>query len=172
MMSTVDREFTEKSGQLAGMLLIKGDYLDPPMLAQGVQPECQMMREPIPFNDPEAMGFSIGMRSSFIRQCLHEWDGTRSFARDVESKYPAHNIRYFVSSALGQSTHLRQDTDTDADFDAENHDDPNAQFSVGGGAAASSAAWNYGEQVLESPARPMNVIDPVFWCLKRKGIRF
>ena len=174
MMSSVDREFTEKSGQLAGMLLIKGDYLDPPMLAQGSQPECQMMREPIPFSNPDEMEFSIGMRSSFIRQCMHEWDSTRSFARDVESRYPACNTRYFVSSALGQSTHLRQEAETDTDGEEKNRDDPNAQFNVSSRSTSSSSSgtWNYGEQVLESPARPMNVIDPVLWCLKRRGIRF
>ena len=151
MMSVVDREFTEKSGQLAGLLLIKGDYLVPPMLAESDQPECQMMQQPIPFSDPAGMEFSIGMRSSFIRQVIHEYDSTRSFARDVESKYSAHNTRYFVASALGQSTHLRQEDDDEAsEWDG----------------------WDYGEQVLETPARPMNVIDPVLWCLKRKGIRF
>ena len=157
---------------LAGMMLIKGDYLDPPMLEQGDQPECQMMRQPIPFNDPKEMEFSIGLRSSFIRQCLHEWDSTRSFARDVESKFPAHNIRYFVSSALGQSTHLRQEANADIVVHNENSDDPDSQFNVKGSKSSSSDSWNYGEQVLESPARPMHVIDAVFWCLKRKGIPF
>ena len=171
MMSSVDREFTEKTGQLAGMLLIKGDYLDPPMLAQGNQPECQMMAQPIPFDKAEEMEFSIGMRSSFIRQCLHEWDSTRSFARDVESRYPAHNIRYFVSSALGQSTHLRQENS--GDWEEDGQESPDSQFNVSSTKDTSdSGRWDYGEQVLESPARPMNVIDPVLWCLKRKGIKF
>jgi len=150
MLSTVDRTFTEQSGQLAGLLLIKGDYLLPPMLSDGDNPEFQMMQQPIPFNDPEEMEFALGMRSSFIRQCLHEWDSTRIMARDIESKYAASNTRYFISSALGQSTHLRQTDDGD--------DDP--------------GFWDYDEQVLESPARPMNVIDPILWCLKRKGINF
>ena len=172
MLSSVDRQFTEKSGQLAGMLLIKGDYLSPPMLAQGSQPECQMMQQPIPFNDPQEMEFSIGMRSSFVRQCLHEWDGTRGFARDVESKYSAHNTRYFVSSALGQSTHLRQTDEYDEEVGPEEPEDPNAQFNVSGSRGTASDKWDYGEQVLESPARPMNVIDPILWCLKRKGIQF
>jgi len=173
MMSSVDREFTEESGQLAGVLLIKGDYLDPPMLAQGSQPECQMMRQPIPFNNPDEMEFSIGMRSSFIRQCIHEWDSTRSFAREVESKYSAHNTRYFVSSALGQSTHLRHEGSGSDDSDTQDQESPDAQFSVGRNTASkSSDGWDYGEQVLEAPARPMNVIDPVFWCMKRKGIQF
>ncbi len=165
MMSAVDREFTAKSGQLAGMLLIKGDYLNPPMLAQGSQPECQMMQQPIPFNDPQEMEFTLGMRSSFIRQMMLEWDSTRSFARDVETKYAAHNIRYFVSSALGQSTHLRQSETQD-----ENEDEMYAADQDG--PDASPRHWDYGEQVLETPARPMNVIDPILWCLKRKGIRF
>ena len=172
MMSNVDRQFTEDSGQLAAMMLIKGDYLNPPMLDQGSQPECQMMQQPIPFNDPEDMEFHIGMRSSFIRQCLHEWDGTRSFARDVESKYSAHNTRYFVSSALGQSTHLRQ-KDAGENVNVSYKENPDDQFAMeSGGAASSDGSWDYGEQVLESPARPMHVIDPVLWCLKRKGIRF
>ena len=38
--------------------------------------------------------------------------------------------------------------------------------------SADELFWDYGEQVLETPARPMNVIDPILWCLKRKGIRF
>lgn len=145
------------------------------MLAGESQPECQMMSQPIPFNNPEEMEFAIGMRSSFIRQCLHEWDNTRIFAREVESKFSARNIRYFVSSALGQSTHLRRHTDRWDDEDTldETMEDPSAQFSmdserdlrVSGPAA-------YEEQVLESPARPMNVIDPIFWCLKRRGVDF
>ena len=173
MLSSVDRQFTQESGQLASLMLIKGDYLNPPMLAQGSQPECQMMRRPIPFSDPEEMEFSIGMRSSFIRQCLHEWDSTRSFVRDVESKYSAHNTRYFVSSALGQSTHLRQRDPGEGGHDESGRENPDAQFAMSGGAAnQSSDNWNYGEQVLESPARPMNVIDPILWCLKRRGIQF
>ena len=176
MMSTVDLEFTGKSGQLAGILLIKGDYLNPPMLSQGSQPECQMMRQPIPFSNPKEMEFSIGMRSSFIRQCLYEWNSTRSFARDVESKYNARNIRYFVASALGQSTHLRgSDFGEDRRSDEVNREDPNSQFGVGPGPGpqqSSAGDWDYGEQVLEAPARPANVIDPILWCLKRKGIEF
>ena len=173
MMATVDREFTKKSGQLAGMMLVKGDYLDPPMLSQGSQPECQMMRQPIPFNDPKEMEFSIGMRSSFIRQCLHEWESTRVFAREVENVYPANNIRYFVSSSLGQSTHFRQENGPANGSGADGSEDPNAQFTVGNSVSnASFGAWDYGEQILESPASPLNVIDPVFWCLERKGIRF
>ena len=176
MMSVVDRKFTEQSEQLAGVLLVKGDYLNPPMLSRGDQPECEMMRQTIPFSNPKEMEFSIGMRSSFIRQCMHEWESTRGFAREVEGKYPSHNIRYFVASSLGQSTHLRRaqaENDYDDDFMGE---DPDAQFNVGGGSSnssySSSDAWDYDEQVLESAARPEHVIDPVFWCLKRKGIKF
>lgn len=174
MMSTVERNVTEESGQLAGVLLVKGDYLYPPMLAQGSQPECQMMRQPIPFNNAEEMEFSLAMRSSFIRQCMYEWESTCGFARSVESKFPSRNVRYFVSSALGQSTHLRQTKAAEEESSAVRKDDPDDQFRVGGSkpAAPVSEDWDYGEQVLESPARPMNVIDPVLWCLKRKGIRF
>lgn len=173
MMSCVDSEFVVKREQLAGVLLVKGDYLDPPMLSQGDQPECQMMSRPISFNDPGLMELSMGMRSSFIRQCLNEWDSTRVFARNVESIYPAHNTRYFVCSALGQSTHLRQGgavQETRAALD----DNPDEQFSMEDStpAASSSGSWNYGEQVLEAPAHAVNVIDPVFWCLNRKKIPF
>lgn len=175
MMSVVDRKFTDESGQLASVLLIKGDYLNPPMLSRGNQPECEMMRQPISFSNPENMEFSISMRSSFIRQCMHEWESTRGFTREVESKYSAHNVRYFVASALGQSTHLRQVSDGDSGSDGYNSEDPNAQFAVNRHTprhAMYSDAWDYDEQVLESAARPENVIDPIFWCLKRKGFKF
>lgn len=172
MMCVVDREFTQKSGQLAGILLTKGDYLDPPMLAEGDQPECQMMSMPISFGNPKDMEFSISMRSSFIRQCMHEWSSTRGFAREVESKYSARDIRYFISSALGQSTHLRQEETPEEMPGTEDPEDPGAQFSVKGGTAGSpSGRWDYGEQVMEAPAHPINVIDPLFWCMHRKGIR-
>lgn len=175
MMSSIDYEFTTKNGQLAAVMLIKGDYLHPPMLSRGNQPECEMMQQPIPFNNPEEMEFLIGMRSSFIRQCMHEWNSTREFARDVESKYSSHSIRYFVASALGQSTHLRQDGGEDGARGSVDVEDPDAQFNVGSSApspAVSSERWNYDEQVLETVPRPENVIDPIFWCLKRKGIEF
>jgi len=176
MMSVVDRKFTEQSQQLAGVLLVKGDYLNPPMLSRGDQPECEMMRQTIPFSNPKEMEFSIGMRSSFIRQCMHEWESTRGFARDVENTYPSRNIRYFVASSLGQSTHLRRAQAEEGFDDAFMGEDPDAQFNVGGSSSSSSYsssdAWDYDEQVLESAARPEHVIDPVFWCLKRKGIKF
>ncbi len=174
MMNVVDRRFTDEKEQLAGMLLIKGDYLVPPMLSRGNQPECEMMRQPIPFNDPKEMEFSISMRSSFIRQCLLEWESTRGFSRDAETKYSARNIRYFVASALGQSTHLQQEAPDQSAEDAVNDESPDAQFNVGNAAASSSPGdnWDYDEQVLESAARPENVIDPIFWCLKRKNIAF
>ena len=175
MLNVVERSFTEKSGQLAGVLLIKGDYLIPPMLAQSSLPECQMMQQAIPFNNPEEMEFTLGMRSSFVRQCMYEWESTRTFARDVESRYSARNTRYFVSSALGQSTHLRRTDFEEEEESPRDAEDPSAQFSVPGGSvgrAADNEPWNYSAQVLESPARPMNVIDPILWCLKRKGIRF
>lgn len=175
MMRVVDKKFAEESGQMAGVLLVKGDYLNPPMLSQGEQPECQMMSMPLPFNKPEAMEFEISMRSSFIRQLMHEWESTRSFSREVESKYSAHNTRYFVSSSLGQSTHLqhvKSDNKLDDRIDVL---DPDAQFSISGASASSGDAaddWEYGEQVLESPAHPEHVIDPIFWCLHRKGVKF
>ena len=173
MMGAVDREFTKASGQLAGLMLIKGDYLNPPMLAYKNQPECEMMRQPIPFSDPEELEFSIGMRSSFIRQAMQEWDSTRIISRDVESKYSAHNTRYFVSSALGQSTHLRYNDEGETDTGYEQPEDPDTQFSVSGEPSPSpSGGWDYDEQVLETPAQPANVIDPILWCLKRKGIHY
>ena len=175
MMSAVNRDFTAETKQLAGVLLVKGDYLNPPMLSRGSQPECEMMQQAVPFNDPNAMEFSFGMRSSFVRQCMLEWESTRTFARDVESKYSARNIRYFVASALGQSTHLRQTEPAEnAEEDAPDAD-PDKQFGVGGGkraASSGSEGWNYDEQVLESAARPEHVIDPILWCLSRKGIEF
>ena len=182
MMNAVDRNFTSDKDQLAGILLIKGDYLNPPMLARGNQPECEMMQKPISFSDPAEMEFSIGIRSSFIRQCMQEWESTRTFAREVESKYSAHNIRYFVASALGQSTHLRQKQTVTSSSNETNstlsNDNPDAQFNVENKAPArrssmaSTEEWDYDEQVLESAARPEHVIDPIFWCLKRKGIKF
>ncbi len=65
---------------------------------------------------------------------------------------------------------MESDHEEEEDFS----EDPDAQFSVGGSSKKqdSSGSWDYGEQVLESPARPMNVIDPILWCLKRKGIQF
>ena len=174
MMNNVDRSFTRESDQLAGILLVKGDYLNPPMLSRGNQPECEMMQRPIPFNNAEEMEFSISMRSSLIRQYLFEWDSTRNFSREVESKYSAHNIRYFVASALGQSTYLQQEEEIPEVSESMDPDNPDAQFAVGRSAAAadSGAKWDGGEQVLESAARPENVIDPIFWCMKRKGIEF
>lgn len=176
MMNVVDRKFTTDSQQLAAVLLVKGDYLNPPMLSRGDQPECEMMQRSIPFSNPQEMEFSLGMRSSFIRQCMHEWESTRSFAREVENKYSAHNTRYFVASSLGQSTHLRHATTEEAYSDMYDSEDPDAQFNVGGSVSHSSSssggAWDYDEQVLESAARPEHVIDPIFWCLKRKGIKF
>ena len=120
------------------------------------------------------------MRSSFIRQCLYEWESTRVFARDVESKYSAHNIRYFVASALGQSTYLRQSDTGDRQEEEQKADseNPDAQFAVGGSSgkspdySSSEGKWSGDEQMLESAARPENVIDPIFWCMKRRGIDF
>lgn len=179
MLSTVDRKFTKESGQLAGVLLIKGDYLNPPMLARGNQPECEMMQKAVSFNNAAEMEFSVSMRSSFIRQCLYEWESTRVFARDVEGKYSAHNIRYFVASALGQSTYLKQaDSEEIHTDDAPDSENPDAQFAVGGGSSVSKAdtssdgKWSGDEQMLESAARPEHVIDPIFWCMKRRGIDF
>lgn len=169
MMSVATKDFVEESGQLAAVLLVKGDYLNPPMLSQGDQPECQMMQQPLPFNRPEELEFAMSMRSSFIRQLMHEWESTRSFSREVEGRYSAHNTRYFVSSSLGQSTHLRR-SQSDERYDME---DPSTQFSINGASASSTSAdWTYDEQVLESPARPEHVIDPIFWCLNRKGVKF
>ncbi len=179
MLSTVNRKFTKESGQMAGILLIKGDYLNPPMLSRGNQPECEMMQQAVPFNNSEEMEFVISMRSSFIRQCLYEWESTRVFARDVENKYSAHNIRYFVASALGQSTYLRQAENADNSIGNETPDleNPDAQFAVGGSDrksdnVSSEGKWSGDEQMLESAARPENVIDPIFWCMKRRGIDF
>ena len=176
MMNVIDRRFTDENDQLAAVLLVKGDYLNPPMLSRdSSQPEFEMMRQPIAFSKPDEMEFTIGMRSSFIRQCMLEWESTRSFSRDVEGKYSAHNTRYFVASALGQSTYLRRSGDDTYDSGgADNEDDPNAQFSLGstgGGDSFPDKRWNYEEQVLETAARPENVIDPIFWCMKRKGVK-
>ncbi len=174
MLSPVNGQFTRESGQLAGVLLIKGDYLNPPMLSGGSQPECEMMQKAVSFTNPEEMEFSVSMRSSFIRQCLYEWESTRVFARNVESKYPAHNIRYFVASALGQSTYLRPDESGDGGADGKKDgENMDAQFDVGGESAEKPAAegkWSGDDQILESAARPENVIDPIFWCMKRKGV--
>ena len=166
MMNNIDSRFTTQRGQMAGILLVKGDYLNPPMLSHGSQPECQMMRHPVSYNNPEQMEFDLGMRSSFVRQCLNEWADTRAFVRDVEGKYPAANTRYFVVSALGKSTHLRSREDASAQGMPQ---EPDAQFGLGG---SSSAAWNYGEQVLDTAAIPEHVIDPIFWCLMRLNIEF
>ena len=179
MMNSIDRTFTKENDRLAGVMLIKGDYLNPPMLAGGDQPECEMMQKVIPFDDPEEMEFSIGMRSSFIRQCMYEWESTRSFAREVENKYPAHNIRYFVASALGQSTQLRQvKMPTTRQISDNTLENPEDQFAIEeisestNTPVSASDNWDYEEQMLVSPARADHVIDPVFWCLKRKGIAF
>lgn len=122
------------------------------------------------------MEFSIGMRSSFVRQCMNEWESAREFSREVESVYPAGNTRYFVCSALGQSTHLRQSDPSVSDSKEMDMDNPDAQFSIGSASPdikeENVPDWNYGEQVLEAAARSENVIDPIFWCLKRKGIAF
>ena len=172
IMDNVDKRFTLQSNQLAGILLVKGDYLNPPMLSRGSQPECQMMRHPVTFSDPDAMEFEIGMRSSFVRQCLNEWTDSRVFVRNVENLYPANNTRYFVVSSLGKSTQLRvknreQDVQNDA-FASE----PDAQFGVSGADQRDSADWNYDEQMLDAVPQPENVIDPILWCLKRRGIQF
>lgn len=176
MFSVIDRSFVMKKDQLAGIMLVKGDYLIPPMLNAGNQPECEMMRHHIPFNKPDEMEFSIGMRSSFVRQCMNEWESAREFSREVESVYPAGNTRYFVCSALGQSTHLRQSDPSVSDSKEMDMDNPDAQFSIGSASPdikeENVPDWNYGEQVLEAAARSENVIDPIFWCLKRKGIAF
>ncbi len=174
MMNLVDDKFTRKKDQLAGLLLIKGDYLEIPMLAQGDMPECEMMRRPIPFSNAKDMEFSISMRSSFIRQCLFEWESTRTFAREVESKYSAKSIRYFVATALGQSTHLRQADKDQVSSNIPNPENPDDQFSVPDSVSAGSSSdrWDFDEQILESVAKPQNVIDPIFWCLKRKGVDF
>ncbi len=175
MMSVVDKGLTEESGQLAGVLLVKGDYLNPPMLSQGEQPECQMMKAPLTFNKPETLEFEISMRSSFIRQLMREWESTRRFSGEVESKYLSHNTRYFISTSLGQSTHLRHVKNDDKPSEHIDVLDPDAQFSISGASPASrdeAGNWKYGEQVLESPAHPEHVIDPIFWCLHRKGVKF
>ena len=142
------------------------------MLSRGSQPECQMMRHPVTFSDPDAMEFEIGMRSSFVRQCLNEWTDSRVFVRNVENLYPANNTRYFVVSSLGKSTQLRvknreQEVQNDA-FASE----PDAQFGVSGADQRDSADWNYDEQMLDAVPQPENVIDPILWCLKRRGIQF
>lgn len=168
MLNKVDHKSASASGQLVGMLLVKGDYLDPPMLAEGSQPECVMMKQPISFSDPEAMEFSLGMRSSFIRQCIYEWGNTRGLARQVESKYSAHNVRYFVTSALGQSTILRGSGESQDEDDP--FADPDDLFGMGDSSAAGD--WNYDEQKLAAPPRPEHVIAPILWCLKRKGVKF
>ncbi len=174
MLNLVDSKFTQEREQLAGMLLIKGDYLNPPMLSRGNQPECEMMQRPIPFSNAKEMEFSLSMRSSFIRQCLYEWESTRGFAREVESKYSAKSIRYFVASALGQSTHLKQNNSSHIRSSVPNPENPDDQFSIPGSASTESSAekWDFDEQILESAAHPENVVDPIFWCLKRKGVEF
>ncbi len=176
MLNLVDRKFTNGRKQLAGMMLIKGDYLNPPMLSQGNQPECQMMSRNIPFDNADDMEFSISMRSSFIRQCMFEWESTRGFAREVESKYSAGNTRYFVATSLGQSTYLRPTNRyraraRDKEFDPEN---PDTQFAMPDSYPYQKPddKWDFDEQMLESAAQPENVIDPIFWCIKRKGIAF
>lgn len=173
MMNVIDRQFVKRENQLAGVMLVKGDYLNPPMLSGGNQPECEMMRHAVPFHNPDAMEFSIALRSSFVRQCMYEWETTRELAREIESVYSANNTRFFVSSSLGQSTHLRHAPVSRDDAPGAPDDDPDAQFAINrnpGEASRSSEAWNYDEQVLESAARPEHVIDPIFWCLQRKGI--
>ena len=174
MLNLVDSKFTQEREQLAGMLLIKGDYLNPPMLSRGNQPECEMMQRPIPFSSAKDMEFSISMRSSFIRQCLFEWESTRGFAREVESKYSAKSIRYFVASALGQSTHLRSTGISQSQDHTPDSENPDDQFNVPVSASVQSSTtkWDFDEQILESAAHPENVIDPIFWCLKRKGVDF
>ena len=178
MMNHVDRRFTKESGQLAAMMLIKGDYLNPPMLSRGNQPECEMMQQAISFGDPDEMEFSISMRSSFVRQCLYEWESTRIFSRDVENKYSAHNIRYFVATALGQSTYLQktEHSDSGAERSMPDAENPDAQFAIDDTPAAEPAGygekWSGDEQILEAAARPEHVIDPIFWCMRRKGIAF
>lgn len=173
MLNGVDKKSVAASGQLAGMLLIKGDYLDPPMLSQDSQPECVMMQQPISFSDPEAMEFSMGLRSSFIRQCIYMWKSTCNLARQVESKYSAHNIRYFVASALGQSTILRGAENQKRSNGENSFEDPDDQFGMGDTSDTSdSGDWNYDEQKLASEPRPEHVIDPILWCLKRKGVKF
>ena len=57
--------------------------------------------------------------------------------------------------------------------DAEN---PDAQFAIDDTPAAEPAGygekWSGDEQILEAAARPEHVIDPIFWCMRRKGIAF
>lgn len=173
MLNKVDHKSTAASGQLVGMLLVKGDYLVPPMLSQDSQPECSMMQQPISFSDPEAMEFSIGLRSSFIRQCIYEWGNTRGLARQVEGKYSAHNVRYFVTSALGQSTILRGSEHPDRVKEDDPFANPDDGFGMDDTSGTSaSGSWDYDEQKLSAPPRPEHVIDPILWCLKRKGVKF
>ncbi len=172
MMDCVDRRFIYERDQLAAVMLVKGDYLNPPMLSKGAQPECQMMSHPVSFGDVTQMEFDLGMRSSFVRQCLNEWSDTCAFVHDLEGKYSAPNTRYFVVSALGKSTHLKSRTDNGGSGFAQDFNDPGAQFSVGSAAQPSVGKWNYDEQVLDSAAQPENVIDPVFWCLSRRNVKF
>ncbi len=166
MLSSVDQEFTSDRKQLAAVLLIKGDYLIPSMLEDGDDPQCSMMRQGIDFLNPDQMEFAIGMRSAFIRQCLNEWGSTRAFVRNLEGKYAPSNVRYFTASALGHSTRLRHSAEHRSAQTNAAEDD---QFGVSG-ATGASTAWNSNEQVLEAPPAPRHVIDPVYWCLKRRGV--
>lgn len=175
MLGVVDSSFADKSGQLAGVLLVKGDYLNPPMLTSNAQPECQMMQRPVSFSNSEKMEFELALRSSFVRQLMQEWESTRSFSREVEGKYSAHNTRYFVSSALGQSTILHRGTVDAIKSESKGRENPDVQFGVDIGAANavdSSETWDYDEQGLGFVAVPNHVIDPIFWCLKRRGVKF
>ncbi len=172
IMDNIDRRFTEQRQQLAGVMLVKGDYLNIPMLSRGSQPECQMMRHPISYSRPDEMEFDMGMRSSFVRQCLNEWSETRVFVRNVESLYSAHNTRYFVVSALGKSTQLRTHESHVSEPTNANLSEPDSQFNPPSGQTQPiQANWNYDEQVLDTAPAPENIIDPVFWCLNRKGIK-
>lgn len=93
----------------------------------------------------------------------------------MEGRYKASDIRYFVATALGQSTHLRKDPKPERQMEMmADEDDPNEQFTINGASApvavAEDEGWDYGEQVMEAAAKPEHVIDPILWCLKRNGV--
>ena len=142
------------------VILVKGDYLNPPMLEEGSEPECEMMRAEANFAGTRDFELEIGLRSSFVRQYMNEWHSTREIVHKVESRFAPQNIRYFVSSALGQSTRPRM-TVNEADI-----------FNMGTGAAGDDPAadFNAGDQLLLRQASPKHVIDPVCWYLLKNKL--
>lgn len=157
------------------VLLIKGDYLPSNMLEGGKDFISDMMRRTaLKFARNELAERDVCLRSGYVRQFLSLFPESRTIMSEVENRFPAENLRYFVTSALGTQTRFPPSNyadEAESELDEADGDAPLYQFGESAPEAKRpSVSSRMEEQIIEGNINPQHVVDPLCWYLLREGL--